>query len=61
MLAKMGYKAGDSLGKSNSGIVEPIPVEVKIDRGGLGETFFQIFKLHLMAYNLTWQYKSKIT
>ena len=37
MLAKMGYKAGDSLGKSNTGRVEPIPIEVKNDRGGLGK------------------------
>merc|ERR1712210_408875 len=36
----MGYKAGDSLGKSsgksNTGIVEPIGIEVKNNRGGLG-------------------------
>ena len=40
LLAKMGYKAGDSLGKSsgksNTGIVEPIGIEVKNNRGGLG-------------------------
>ena len=36
MLAKMGYKAGESLGKSNSGRIEPIPIEVKKDRGGRG-------------------------
>lgn len=36
MLAKMGYKEGESLGKSKQGIVEPIPIEVKSDRGGLG-------------------------
>ena len=36
MLAKMGYIAGESLGKSKSGRVEPIPIEVKNDRGGLG-------------------------
>ena len=36
LLAKMGYKAGDSLGKSNTGIVEPIGFEVKNNRGGLG-------------------------
>ena len=32
----MGYKPGDSLGKSKSGIVEPIGIEVKNNRGGLG-------------------------
>merc|ERR1712051_359175 len=40
LLAKMGYKAGDSLGKSsgksNTGIVEPIGIKVKNNRGGLG-------------------------
>eukprot|EP00094_Tigriopus_californicus_P012562 TCALIF_12147-PA protein Name:"Similar to GPATCH11 G patch domain-containing protein 11 (Bos taurus)" AED:0.17 eAED:0.20 QI:82/0/0/1/1/0.75/4/0/275 len=36
MLAKMGYKSGQSLGKSNSGRVEPIGIQIKIDRGGLG-------------------------
>ena len=39
MLARMGYKAGESLGKSNSGRVDPIPIEVKTknDRSGIGE------------------------
>ena len=37
MLAKMGYKSGESLGKSNSGIVDPIPIVVKTNRKGLGE------------------------
>ena len=39
MLAKMGYKSGQSLGKSNSGIVDPIPIEVKMknDRSGVGK------------------------
>ncbi len=37
MLQKMGYKAGDSLGKSGSGgLVNPISVEVKNNRSGLG-------------------------
>jgi len=36
MLQKMGYKQGDSLGKDNQGRVEPIPIEVKADRSGLG-------------------------
>merc|ERR1719147_398430 len=36
MLAKMGYKAGESLGKDNTGRVEPISVTVKAGRGGLG-------------------------
>lgn len=36
MLAKMGYKQGDAIGRSASGIVEPIPIQVKCDRAGLG-------------------------
>lgn len=37
MLAKMGYKQGDALGRSTTtGIVEPIAIQVKNDRGGLG-------------------------
>ena len=36
LLAKMGYKAGESLGKSKSGRLEPIPIEVKTNRSGLG-------------------------
>lgn len=37
MLAKMGYKQGDSIGRSSSsGIVEPISIQVKSGRGGLG-------------------------
>ena len=37
MLAKMGYKSGESLGKSNSGIVDPIPIVGQTNRIGLGE------------------------
>lgn len=37
MLAKMGYKSGQPIGKLNgNGIVEPIAIQVKSDRGGLG-------------------------
>jgi hydroxylamine reductase (hybrid-cluster protein) len=38
MLMKMGYKPGQGIGKTQSGMVEPIPVEVKADRQGLGKT-----------------------
>lgn len=38
MLMKMGYKPGKGIGKTQSGMVEPIPVEVKADRQGLGKT-----------------------
>lgn len=36
MLQKMGFVPGTGLGKSKSGIVEPIPVNIKNDRQGLG-------------------------
>ena len=32
MLAKMGYKPGTSLGKDNSGVKEPVPINVKGNR-----------------------------
>lgn len=37
MLMKMGYKPGQGIGKTESGIVEPIGVEVKANRHGLGK------------------------
>ncbi|XP_045598202.1 G patch domain-containing protein 11 isoform X1 [Procambarus clarkii] len=36
MLQKMGYTPGTSLGKQNQGRLEPVSVEVKSDRVGLG-------------------------
>lgn len=36
MLAKMGYKQGDAIGRSSSGIVEPISIQIKSGRAGLG-------------------------
>lgn len=36
MLLKMGFKPGSSLGASQSGIVEPIGINVKTDRKGFG-------------------------
>ena len=36
MMAKMGYAPGTSLGKDNTGRVEPIPVLVKEGRAGFG-------------------------
>lgn len=38
MLMKMGYKPGQGIGKTQSGMTEPISVEVKGDRQGLGKT-----------------------
>lgn len=47
MLEKMGFKPGAGLGKTSSGIVEPIAINVKNDRQGLGraEALRQI-KIH---------------
>ncbi|XP_020373737.1 G patch domain-containing protein 11 [Rhincodon typus] len=36
LLQKMGYKEGHGLGKSGNGIVEPIPLQIKTGRGGIG-------------------------
>lgn len=36
MLQKMGFKSGMGLGKNNSGIVEPIPINIKNNKQGLG-------------------------
>ncbi|CAH2249586.1 G patch domain-containing 11 [Pelobates cultripes] len=36
LLQKMGYKRGQALGKKGDGIVEPIPLNLKTDRGGIG-------------------------
>lgn len=36
MLTKMGYKQGEAIGKSSNGILEPIGIDIKTDRGGLG-------------------------
>lgn len=36
MLRKMGYNPGEGLGKAGEGRTEPVPVELKADRGGLG-------------------------
>ncbi|XP_037638958.1 G patch domain-containing protein 11 [Sebastes umbrosus] len=36
LLQKMGYKAGEGLGKKGAGRVDPIPMNIKTDRGGIG-------------------------
>ncbi|XP_074805107.1 G patch domain-containing protein 11 isoform X1 [Natator depressus] len=41
LLQKMGYKSGQALGKSGEGIVEPIPLNIKTGRGGLGHEELQ--------------------
>lgn len=47
MLAKMGYKEGQAIGKSSKGILEPIGIDIKTDRGGLGrDAALQQLKQH---------------
>lgn len=36
LLQKMGYKSGQALGRSGDGIVEPIPLNLKTGKSGLG-------------------------
>lgn len=36
LLQKMGYKKGQALGKQGHGIVEPIPLNIKTGRSGIG-------------------------
>ncbi|XP_061601045.1 G patch domain-containing protein 11 [Cololabis saira] len=36
LLKKMGYKVGQGLGKEGAGRVDPIPLNIKTDRGGIG-------------------------
>ncbi|KAF2675291.1 G-patch-domain-containing protein [Microthyrium microscopicum] len=36
MLSKLGYKPGTALGKTGSGVAEPITVTIKDDKGGIG-------------------------
>ena len=50
MLAKMGYKAGEGLGKSNSGRVEPIPIEVKYDQGKVHTCFIYCPKYFICSH-----------
>lgn len=38
MLMKMGYKPGQGIGKTETGITEPIGIDVKGNRMGLGKT-----------------------
>ncbi|KAL6486792.1 hypothetical protein MHYP_G00034180 [Metynnis hypsauchen] len=41
LLQKMGYQAGQGLGREGSGQVEPIPLNIKTDRGGIGMEEFK--------------------
>lgn len=36
MLQRMGYKQGQTIGKTSEGIIEPIGISIKLGRGGLG-------------------------
>nr|XP_002129492.1 G patch domain-containing protein 11-like [Ciona intestinalis] len=37
MMAMMGYKKGEGLGKGKTGRIEPVPISVKANRTGLGK------------------------
>ena len=38
MLEKMGFKQGDGLGKNADGIKEPVTIQLKYDKVGIGHT-----------------------
>lgn len=60
LLQKMGYKPGTSLGKDGSGRIEPIPVNVKSDRSGLGrEEFLKQKRNEITNMKLKLQHKRK--
>ena len=57
MLQKMGWNFGQPLGKTGNGVIEPIPMPVKVDRAGMGTESFNILftcfsKLLLYTINL---------
>lgn len=37
LLMKMGYKQGEGLGKKKTGRAEPVPINLKVGRQGLGK------------------------
>ena len=50
LMAKMGWKQGEGLGKNNEGVLEPLALDVKTDRKGTA---------HLNIYaTLSQKYKS---
>nr|POE48340.1 g patch domain-containing protein 11 [Quercus suber] len=49
MMAKMGYKPGSALGKSENALMKPIEVVVKSGRGGIGADSAKKRKLQEMA------------
>lgn len=46
LLQKMGWRPGEGLGKSKNGSLQPLLLEVKMDRKGL-VTSEEVFHLHL--------------
>ncbi|XP_051945563.1 G patch domain-containing protein 11-like [Xyrauchen texanus] len=46
LLQKMGYKAGQGLGREGAGRVEPVPLSIKTDRGGIGMEELKKRKAH---------------
>ncbi|KAK9498806.1 hypothetical protein O3M35_003363 [Rhynocoris fuscipes] len=49
MLAKMGFKPGSGLGKSGDGRAEPVPINVKTNREGLGRNLIRREVMELKA------------
>ena len=52
LMAKMGFKAGMALGKREEGRKEPVPIEVKTTREGLGRDSDRKRKQQIMIENL---------
>lgn len=63
MMAKMGYKQGQSIGKSATGIVEPIGIQLKTDRGGLGReaALMQLKERRMEIKQQKIQYQKSVT
>jgi len=40
LLEKLGFKQGESLGKSNKGIIDPLQPTIKINKKGIGNEEF---------------------
>jgi len=49
MLAKMGWREGEGLGRTSDGIVEPIEIKMKNDKKGVDFTKADNSRLHLLA------------
>ena len=63
MMKKMGWNVGQPLGKMGTGVTEPIPMSVKVDRAGqsslhikcIGRLYVQYIGRHMYVHTLHWQ------